>query len=47
LGVFDTTLAPPRAQYGVVQGKAEKERQLRYGAPAILCNLLQRLNYHS
>jgi hypothetical protein len=36
LGVVDTTLAPRGAQYGVEQSKAEKVRQLRYGATAIL-----------
>jgi hypothetical protein len=35
---FDTTLAPPPAQYGAAQGKAGKENQLRNAVFATLCN---------
>jgi hypothetical protein len=44
---FDTTLTPPRAQSPATRGKPGKRKRLRYAHSAILCNPLQRVNYHS
>lgn len=43
----DTTLTPPRTQYGATPCKAEKRKRLRYAGSAILCTPLQPLMYHS
>ena len=39
----DTTLIPPRTQYGAIHGKAEKGNHFRYRGLASRCNPLQRL----
>ena len=44
---IDTTLIPPRTQYGAKPCKAEKRNRLRYADFASPCNPLQHLNYHS
>jgi hypothetical protein len=43
----DTTLTPPRTQYGAMRGKAEQGKWLRYAGFAIPCTPLQRLIDHS
>ena len=43
----DTTLIPPRTQYGATQGKSEKGKPFRYGVFATPCIPLQPLTDHS
>jgi hypothetical protein len=43
----DTTLTPPRTQYGAMRGKAEQGKWLSYAGFARLCKPLQHMNYHS
>jgi hypothetical protein len=40
-------LTPQGAQYGAMEGKAEKRNGLSYAGFASLCKPLQRMNYHS
>jgi pimeloyl-ACP methyl ester carboxylesterase len=44
---IDTTLTPPRTQYGATQGKAQTREQLIYAQFATSCKPLQRMNCHS
>jgi hypothetical protein len=44
---IDTTLIPLGAQYGATRGKVVQRNQLRYARFARMCNLVQRMNYHS
>jgi hypothetical protein len=46
-GNIDTTLIPPRTQYGATQGKAGKRTPFRNAGFASLCNPLQPLTAHS
>jgi hypothetical protein len=43
----DTTLTPPRTQYGATYRNPEKGNPSKYAAFAILCTPRQRMNYHS
>jgi hypothetical protein len=44
---IDTTLIPPRTQYGATLGNPEQRKQPKYAVFARLCNLLQHLTDHS
>ena len=44
---IDTTLTPPRAQYGATLSNSEQRKRLRYAGFANLCNPTQRLSDHS
>jgi hypothetical protein len=44
---IDSTLIPPRAQYGVTRGNAKKGNWLRYAGFATSCTPLQPLTDHS
>jgi hypothetical protein len=43
----DTTLIPPRTQYGATEGNPQKRKTLRNAAFATPCTPLQRLTDHS
>ena len=44
---IDTTLTPPRTQYGATLGKAEQRNGPRYAGFATSCKPLKRLSDHS
>jgi hypothetical protein len=44
---IDTTLTPPRMQYGASACQRGKRNRLRYAGFATLSKYLQRMNYHS
>jgi hypothetical protein len=44
---IDTTLIPPRTQYGATRSNAEHRKPPRYAGFAIPCTPLQRLMDHS
>jgi hypothetical protein len=46
-GGIDTTLIPPRAQYGATQGKLEQRKPLRNAGFALFCKPLQHVMDHS
>jgi hypothetical protein len=46
-GVGDTTLTPPRTQYGATLGMAEKGKPFKYAGFASPCKPLQRLTDYS